>query len=133
MQFDQNTWERKGGLRYAQRADFATREEQIAIADVTQGASRLGRMAALSTAWMQRKIVGGRRDDTALLGPRRDPASRRELDFRPPKTFGQNFVHDANTVRRIVPASGVNVDDVVLEVGPGLGSLTLALLDVARG
>jgi uncharacterized protein YabE (DUF348 family) len=36
VQFDQNTWERNGGLRYAQRADLATREEQIAIADVTR-------------------------------------------------------------------------------------------------
>jgi 16S rRNA (adenine1518-N6/adenine1519-N6)-dimethyltransferase len=53
----------------------------------------------------------------------------KELDFRPRKSFGQNFVHDANTVRRIVSASGVNRDDHVLEVGPGLGSLTLALLD----
>ena len=43
--------------------------------------------------------------------------------------MGQNFVHDANTVRRIVSASGVNRNDHVLEVGPGLGSLTLALLD----
>jgi 16S rRNA (adenine1518-N6/adenine1519-N6)-dimethyltransferase len=53
----------------------------------------------------------------------------KELDFRPRKAFGQNFVHDANTVRRIVSASGVNRNDHVLEVGPGLGSLTLALLD----
>ena len=53
----------------------------------------------------------------------------KELDFRPRKAYGQNFVHDANTVRRIVSASGVNRHDHVLEVGPGLGSLTLALLD----
>lgn len=53
----------------------------------------------------------------------------KELDFRPRKSFGQNFVHDANTVRRIVSASGVHRHDHVLEVGPGLGSLTLALLD----
>ena len=53
----------------------------------------------------------------------------KEIDFRPRKSFGQNFVHDANTVRRIVSASGVNRHDHVLEVGPGLGSLTLALLD----
>ncbi len=54
-----------------------------------------------------------------------------ELDLRPTKVLGQNFVVDANTVRRIVRTSGVDADDVVLEVGPGLGSLTLALLDVA--
>lgn len=53
----------------------------------------------------------------------------KELEFRPRKAFGQNFVHDANTVRRIVSASGVHRNDHVLEVGPGLGSLTLALLD----
>jgi 16S rRNA (adenine1518-N6/adenine1519-N6)-dimethyltransferase len=53
----------------------------------------------------------------------------KELDFRPRKSFGQNFVHDANTVRRIVSASTINRHDHVLEVGPGLGSLTLALLD----
>jgi 16S rRNA (adenine1518-N6/adenine1519-N6)-dimethyltransferase len=52
-----------------------------------------------------------------------------ELDFRPRKSLGQNFVHDANTVRRVVSSSGINRGDHVLEVGPGLGSLTLALLD----
>ena len=50
--------------------------------------------------------------------------------MRPTKQLGQNFVHDANTVRRIVAIAGVGRDDTVLEVGPGLGSLTLALLDV---
>src|SRR3954447_996713 len=54
-----------------------------------------------------------------------------ELDLRPTKQRGQNFVIDANTVRRIVRESGVGSDDVVVEAGPGLGSLTLALLDVA--
>jgi 16S rRNA (adenine1518-N6/adenine1519-N6)-dimethyltransferase len=53
------------------------------------------------------------------------------VDLRPTKQRGQNFVIDANTVRRIVRESGVTGDDVVLEVGPGLGSLTLGLLDVA--
>ena len=43
--------------------------------------------------------------------------------------MGQSFVHDANTVRRVVSASGINRNDHVLEVGPGLGSLTLGLLD----
>lgn len=52
------------------------------------------------------------------------------LGIRPTKQLGQNFVHDANTVRRIVAAAGVGRPDMVLEVGPGLGSLTLALLDV---
>ncbi len=53
----------------------------------------------------------------------------KELDFRPRKALGQNFVHDANTLRRIVSSSGIGKSDHVLEVGPGLGSLTLALLD----
>lgn len=51
--------------------------------------------------------------------------------IRPTKQRGQNFVHDANTVRRIVKASGITSDDVVIEIGPGLGSLTLGLLEVA--
>lgn len=54
-----------------------------------------------------------------------------ELGVSPTKTLGQNFVHDANTVRKIVTASGVGRDDTVIEVGPGLGSLTLPLLDAA--
>ena len=55
----------------------------------------------------------------------------KDLDFRPRKSLGQNFVHDANTVRRVVAAAGIGRSDLVLEVGPGLGSLTLALLDRA--
>ena len=64
-----------------------------------------------------------------LLGRTEIRHLAKELDFRPRKAYGQNFVHDANTVRRIVSASGVNRNSHVLEVGPGLGSLTLALLD----
>ena len=64
-----------------------------------------------------------------LLGRTEIRRLAKELDFRPRKSLGQNFVHDANTVRRVVSASGVGRSDVVLEVGPGLGSLTLALLD----
>ena len=67
-----------------------------------------------------------------LLGPADVRALAAGLDLRPTKQRGQNFVIDANTVRRIVRDSGVTADDVVVEVGPGLGSLTLALLDVAR-
>ena len=54
------------------------------------------------------------------------------LGLRPTKQRGQNFVTDANTVRRIVAASGVGPADVVLEIGPGLGSLTLGLLEAAE-
>ena len=52
-----------------------------------------------------------------------------ELGFRPTKQRGQNFVTDANTVRRVVATSGVGIGDTVLEIGPGLGSLTLGLLE----
>lgn len=63
-----------------------------------------------------------------LLGPAELRRLAAELDLRPTKKLGQNFVHDPNTLRRIVLAAHIAVDDVVLEVGPGLGSLTLALL-----
>jgi 16S rRNA (adenine1518-N6/adenine1519-N6)-dimethyltransferase len=67
--------------------------------------------------------------DLRLLGPAEVRALAAELDLRPTKQRGQNFVIDANTVRRIVRESGVGADDVVVEVGPGLGSLTLAILE----
>ena len=70
--------------------------------------------------------------DVQLLGA----AAIRELAGRlgvaPTKQWGQNFVVDANTVRRIVRAGDVGPQDVVVEVGPGLGSLTLALLGQGR-
>jgi 16S rRNA (adenine1518-N6/adenine1519-N6)-dimethyltransferase len=56
-----------------------------------------------------------------------------KLDLRPTKRFGQNFVIDGGTVRRVVRVAALDPGDVVVEVGPGLGSLTLALLpEVAR-
>jgi 16S rRNA (adenine1518-N6/adenine1519-N6)-dimethyltransferase len=65
-----------------------------------------------------------------------DPSAVRELasqlGLRPSKQRGQNFVTDANTIRRIVAAAQVTEEDTVLEVGPGLGSLTLGLLQAAR-
>jgi 16S rRNA (adenine1518-N6/adenine1519-N6)-dimethyltransferase len=67
-----------------------------------------------------------------LLDPTAIRELARQLDLRPSKQRGQNFVTDANTVRRIVAASGVTADDIVLEIGPGLGSLTLGLLQAAR-
>jgi 16S rRNA (adenine1518-N6/adenine1519-N6)-dimethyltransferase len=51
------------------------------------------------------------------------------LGLRPTKALGQNFVHDANTIRRITRIADLAPEDVVLEVGAGLGSLTLGLLD----
>ncbi|MDN5743534.1 MAG: 16S rRNA (adenine(1518)-N(6)/adenine(1519)-N(6))-dimethyltransferase RsmA [Nocardioidaceae bacterium] len=64
-----------------------------------------------------------------LLGPAEIRELAARLDLRPTKQRGQNFVIDANTVRRIVREADVVEGEVVLEVGPGLGSLTLALLD----
>ncbi|MFE1950206.1 MULTISPECIES: 16S rRNA (adenine(1518)-N(6)/adenine(1519)-N(6))-dimethyltransferase RsmA [Streptomyces] len=73
---------------------------------------------------------------TEPQGPLFGAADIRELaaalGVRPTKQRGQNFVIDANTVRRIVRTAEVTEDDVVVEVGPGLGSLTLALLETAR-
>ncbi|MGI5178986.1 16S rRNA (adenine(1518)-N(6)/adenine(1519)-N(6))-dimethyltransferase RsmA [Dactylosporangium sp. CA-152071] len=66
-----------------------------------------------------------------LLGPAEIRELAAELGVRPTKQLGQNFVHDPNTVRRIVRAAELSADDVALEVGPGLGSLTLGLLEVA--
>jgi 16S rRNA (adenine1518-N6/adenine1519-N6)-dimethyltransferase len=67
-----------------------------------------------------------------LLGPAEVRALAAELGLRPTKRLGQNFVHDPNTVRRIVRAAELEPGDVVVEVGPGLGSLTLALLPAVR-
>ncbi|MGR8010074.1 16S rRNA (adenine(1518)-N(6)/adenine(1519)-N(6))-dimethyltransferase RsmA [Streptomyces hypolithicus] len=67
----------------------------------------------------------------SLLGPADIRELAAALGVRPTKQRGQNFVIDANTVRRIVRTAGVRPDDVVVEVGPGLGSLTLALLEAA--
>ncbi len=69
------------------------------------------------------------RTSGTLLGPSeiRDLAAL--LDIQPTKKLGQNFVIDGNTVRRIVKASGVVSGESVVEVGPGLGSLTLGLLE----
>jgi 16S rRNA (adenine1518-N6/adenine1519-N6)-dimethyltransferase len=70
--------------------------------------------------------------DASLLGAAevRELAARHGI--RPTKTWGQNFVVDGNTVRRIVRVAGVGAGDTVVEVGPGLGSLTLALLPVVE-
>jgi 16S rRNA (adenine1518-N6/adenine1519-N6)-dimethyltransferase len=61
------------------------------------------------------------------LGAGEIRALAEKLDLHPTKTLGQNFVHDANTVRKIVDVSGVQPGSHVLEIGPGLGSLTLGL------
>src|SRR3954451_1373113 len=69
---------------------------------------------------------------TGFLGPAAIRELARQLELRPTKTLGQNFLHDANTIRRIVRTAELRPDDVVLEIGPGLGSLTLGLLPAVR-
>jgi 16S rRNA (adenine1518-N6/adenine1519-N6)-dimethyltransferase len=76
----------------------------------------------------QPAAAGGAR----LLGPAEVREIAGRLGFRPSKRLGQNFVVDPGTVRRIVTLAGLSPGDDVLEVGPGLGSLTLALLPAAR-
>ena len=80
-------------------------------------ARRLGRIPRVSTA--------------PLLGPAEIRQMAARAGIQPTKTLGQNFVIDANTIRRIVTTARVDAGEVVLEVGPGLGSLTLGLLDAA--
>lgn len=63
-----------------------------------------------------------------LLGPAEIRDLAELLDLQPTKRLGQNFVIDGNTVRRIVSIAGVEDGDSVVEIGPGLGSLTLGLL-----
>ena len=67
--------------------------------------------------------------ETGLLNPASIRRIADQIGLRPTKTRGQNFVHDANTVRRIVSLAQVGAADRVIEVGPGLGSLTLGLLE----
>jgi 16S rRNA (adenine1518-N6/adenine1519-N6)-dimethyltransferase len=68
-----------------------------------------------------------------LLGATDIRALAASIDLRPTKTLGQNFVIDGGTVQRIIRTASLRPDDVVLEIGPGLGSLTLALLpEVSR-
>lgn len=66
-----------------------------------------------------------------LLGATEIRALAALLDLKPSKSLGQNFVIDANVCRKIVRVADVKSDDVALEIGPGLGSLTLALLEEA--
>ncbi|HWF82350.1 MAG TPA: 16S rRNA (adenine(1518)-N(6)/adenine(1519)-N(6))-dimethyltransferase RsmA [Streptosporangiaceae bacterium] len=68
----------------------------------------------------------------SLLGPADIRGLAARLGVNPTKRLGQNFVIDAGTIRRIVSLAGLAPDDVVLEVGPGFGSLTLGLVGAAR-
>lgn len=68
-----------------------------------------------------------------LLGARRLRELLAAHGVRPTKSLGQNFVIDPNTIRKVVAAASVTPDDVILEIGAGAGSLTLALADRAAG
>ena len=135
LQFNLGTWQSYGGTG-------------LPSDELARDPDRRGHPAARRDRWLRLVarlclVAGPSHVSTSLIrmtstaGPRLlGPAEVRQLadrlDLRPTKQRGQNFVIDANTVRRIVRESGIAGDDVVLEVGPGLGSLTLALLDVAR-
>ena len=67
----------------------------------------------------------------SLLGPAEIRQLATRLGVSPTKRLGQNFVVDAGTIRRIVSLADLTADDIVLEVGPGLGSLTLGLIEAA--
>ncbi len=75
--------------------------------------------------------MAGERAGDGLLGPAEVRALAAGLGLSPAKSLGQNFLHDPNTIRRIVRTAALGPDDVALEVGPGLGSLTLGLLGAA--
>ena len=77
-------------------------------------------------------LAGEAHPVSPALGPSEIRELARRLGVRPSKRLGQNFVTDAGTVRRIVSLAALQPDDVVLEVGPGFGSLTLGLLPAAR-
>ena len=127
MQFDYGTWLRHGGGKVcpARRPGDPRGADRDRQED--PGRTGLGRLAGVHGANGSALSAQPPR----LLGPAQIRGLAAELGVRPTKTLGQNFVHDANTVRRIVATAGVDESDRVLEVGPGLGSLTLALLGAA--
>ena len=67
-----------------------------------------------------------------LLGAAQIRELAAQLDLKPSKSLGQNFVIDSNVCTKIVRTAGVTSEDIALEIGPGLGSLTLAMLEVAK-
>lgn len=68
----------------------------------------------------------------SLLGAAEIRELAASLDLKPSKSLGQNFVHDGNVCRKIVRTAGLTSTDIALEIGPGLGSLTLAMLEEAQ-
>lgn len=104
----------------ARRSSAYPRSGRPGLSDNTRGPRRY------SDPTLPEGVVAS---DTGLLGPVEVRQISEALGIRPTKTLGQNFVHDAGTVRRIVSAAAVSEGDEVIEVGPGLGSLTLAILE----
>lgn len=105
--------------------DAMKRSDSISLGDVRDMDAGADADVGLGTG-----IGADTRPPASLLGPTDIRAIARALGVNPTKKLGQNFVHDASTVRKIVAESGVRAGDRVLEIGPGLGSLTLALLEV---
>jgi len=68
----------------------------------------------------------------SLLGAAEIRELAESLNLKPSKSLGQNFVHDGNVCRKIVRTAGLTSTDIALEIGPGLGSLTLAMLEQAQ-
>ena len=123
-QFSESTWHAVGGVGLP--IDASPSEQTYRAQILYNAAARASGRSAAATC--SRDRVTAPHDQASLLGPAEVRALAARLGIRPTKTLGQNFVIDPNTVRRIVRAAEVTPDDVVLEVGPGLGSLTLGLL-----
>jgi 16S rRNA (adenine1518-N6/adenine1519-N6)-dimethyltransferase len=107
-------------------SDARSRSTRAGASGATPGAPADGAPAADPA---DAEPLTGASPGARLLGPAEVRSLARSLDLRPTKRWGQNFVHDPNTVRRVVRTAGLAAHDVALEVGPGLGSLTLGLLE----
>lgn len=90
----------------------------------------MGYQLSAATGWWTKGIVGG---DMAYLGePAHTIAVLQKYNFRFQKKFGQNFLIDAHVLERIISESGVTKDDFVVEIGPGIGTMTQYLCEAAR-
>lgn len=85
--------------------------------------------AGMMSHWPARVPSMDSKSEGTLLGATEIRSLAQSIGLNPTKKLGQNFVHDANTVRKIVAKAALTSGEHVLEVGPGLGSLTLGLLD----
>lgn len=85
---------------------------------------------SIPAAHVTSKVTPAEETQSNLLGAADIRRIAAEAGISPTKKLGQNFVIDPGTVRKIVRESGIGSDDLVLEVGPGLGSLTLGILEV---